>query len=75
MKLYTVTIFGYRFYFTGNLTAEAIKGSEHFCVQLESDVNNTDPRKLFALLLDHIESVWKCSVTSVNVEHIFRINF
>ena len=75
MKIYTATIYGHKFYFTGNLMTEAIKAVEFFCKQLESDANNTDPQELFTFLLNHIESYWDCSVTPMNIEHIFRINF
>lgn len=75
MKLYTATILGRKFYFTGQLTTEATKAAEHFCVQLDSDANNSDPKKLFMLLLNHFEANLDCLVAPVNVEHIFRINF
>ena len=75
MKLYTATILGHKFYFAGHLTTKAVKSAEHFCSELDFDANNSDPQKLFTLLLNHFEADSDCSVTPVNVEHIFRINF
>lgn len=75
MKLYTITIHGHKFYFTGNLKDELITATEQFCRQLESKTNNTDPQKIFALVLRYIKSDCDCSVTPVDIEHIFRINF
>ena len=75
MKLYVVTIYGHKFYFTGQMTAQATGAAEHFCAQLDPDANNSDPQKLFMLLLDHIKSELDCSVVPVDVEHIFRINY
>lgn len=75
MKLYTATILGHKFYFTGQLTAEATKAADLFCVQLNAETNNFDPQKLFLLLLNHIETRGNCTVNPINVEHIFRINY
>lgn len=75
MKLYTATIRGNKFYFTGDLTAESTKAVEHYCLHLESDKSNADPKELFMHLLNHIKSDLGVSVTPVNIENIFRINF
>lgn len=75
MKLYIVTIYGHKFYFAGEMTAQITEAAEHFCIQLESNIKNSNPQKLFLLLLKHIQSDWNCPVTPVNIEHIFRINF
>lgn len=75
MNLYAVTIYGHKFYFTGELTAEATEAAEHFCAQLECNANDSDPRKLLMLLLRHIESGLASPVVPVGVKHIFRINF
>lgn len=75
MRLYIVTICGRKFYFTGDLTAEITEATEHFCIQLEPDMKNSNPQKLFFLLLNHIKTDWDCPVEPVNIEHIFRINF
>lgn len=75
MKLYAITIYGHKFYFTGELRPETTTAVEHFCRQLESDMNETAPQKPFAFLLNYIKSTYNCPVTPINIEHIFRINF
>jgi hypothetical protein len=75
MKLYTMIIRGHKFYFTGNLKDELITATEQFCRQLESKTNDSDPQKIFTLVLKYIKLVYGCSVTQLNIEHIFRINF
>lgn len=75
MKLYTATIRGFKYYFSGDLTFEAIQASEQFCHKLEADSKSTDTATLFTLLLSYIESNLGVSVTQVNIDHIFRINY
>lgn len=75
MKLYTVTIRGTKFYFSGDLTSEVIQASEQYCLKLEADAKSYSTIILFKLLLSYIESDLGISVTQVNVEHIFRINY
>ncbi len=75
MKLYTVTIRGYKYYFSGNLTCENIQASEQFCLKLEMDAKFTDAATLFTRLLEYIESDLGVAVTQVKIEHIFRVNY
>lgn len=74
MKLYTVTIRGYKYYFSGNLTSEAITNSENFCLKLEKDCKSVNAATLFDRLINYISSELGLSITPVNIEHIFRIN-
>lgn len=75
MKLYTVTIRGFKYYFSGDLTFEAIQASEQFCHKLEENAKSTDTATLFTLLISYIKSDFGVSVTQVNIDHIFRINY
>ena len=75
MNLYTVTIRGRKYYFSGDLNAEDIKSCELFCLQLESQEKNVHPKILFESFLHYIDSNLKCAVSPINVEHVFRINF
>lgn len=75
MKLYAVTIRGYKFYFSGDLSDEVVGAIEEFCNKLEKDAKAVDEQTLFTLLLSHIDLDLGVSVTQVNVDHIFRINF
>lgn len=75
MKLYTVTIRGFKYYFSGDLTPEVIQASEQYCLKLEAGAKSYNTIILFKRLLSYIESDLGISVTQVNVEHIFRINY
>ena len=75
MKLYAVTIRGFKYYFSGYLSLQAIQASEHFCLALEKDANSFDTNVLFERLLSYIDSELGLSVTPVNMEHIFRVNY
>ena len=75
MKLYTVTIRGFKYYFSGNLTPEAITASENFCLKLERNSKTVNTATLFELLIDYIVSELGLSATPVTVEHVFRINY
>ena len=75
MKLYVVTIRGRKYYFSGDLTSEAIQASERYCLDME--VNNTDTNHatLFKHLLKYIDSTLGYAVVPICVDHIFRINY
>lgn len=75
MKLYTATIRGRKYYFSGDLTPEAIRASEQFCLNLEMNAPNAHHQTLFECLLKYIELDLEFEVVSINVEHIFRINY
>ena len=75
MKLYTATIRGRKYYFTGNLNEEVIKSCDCFCRKLESAKKDVHPNILFEYMLDHINSNYKCDISQVNIDHIFRINY
>ncbi len=75
MKLYTVTIRGYKYYFSGDLTPEVINASEKFCLKLERDGKSVNAAALFERLINYITSELRVPVRPVNVEHIFRINY
>lgn len=75
MKLYTVTIRGRKYYFSGVLTPEAIQASERYCLDLELNNKNTHHATLFEYLLKYIESTLGFAVIPISVEHIFRINY
>lgn len=75
MRLYTVTIRGFKYYFSGNLTHEAVIAIENFCLKLESNSKSVDTTMLFQYLINYIASELELSATPVNVEHIFRINY
>ena len=69
MKLYSVTIRGFKYYFSGDLTSEAVTSIENFCLKLKMNSTSTDKTTLF----EHSEL--GLTVTPINVEHIFRINY
>lgn len=75
MKLYTVTIRGFKYYFSGNLTPETINASENFCLKLTKNSKAINTDTLFDLLINYISSDLKLTVKPVSVEHIFRINY
>lgn len=75
MKLYTVTIRGFKYYFSGNLTPEAITASENYCLKLERISKSVNAATLFDHLTNYIASELGLPVTPVTVEHIFRINY
>lgn len=75
MKLYTVTIRGYKYYFYGNLSTEAINSIENVCINLERNSKSDDAVILFEYLVKHITLDLRFPITPVNVEHIFRINY
>ncbi len=75
MKLYTVTIRGFKYYFSGNLTPEAINASESFCIKMEKEGKSVNTAALFDHLINYIASELGIRVTPINVEHIFRINY
>ena len=75
MKLYTVTIRGFKYYFSSDLTPEAISASESFCLKLERDGKSVNAAALFDCLINYIASELGVPVTPVSVEHIFRINY
>lgn len=75
MKLYTVTIRGFKYYFSANLTPEAINAIKYFCLKLERDSKSVDTAALFDRLISYIASELGLPITPVNVEHIFRINY
>lgn len=75
MKLYTVTIRGFKYYFSGNLTPEAIAASENFCLKLERDNKSVNTDKLFDRLIDYIFTELRVPVIPVKVAHVFRINY
>ena len=75
MNLYAVTIRGFKYYFSGDLSLQAIQASENFCLTLKKDANSFDTNILFERLLSYIDSELGLSVTPVNIEHIFRVNY
>lgn len=75
MKLYTVTIRGRKYYFSGNLTQKAIQACDLFCLDLELNYKDTPHETLFEYLLKYIESTLGFSVNPIAVDHIFRINY
>lgn len=75
MKIYTVTIRGFKYYFSGDLSPEAIQASECFCFGLEMDDKSVNTNVIFKRLLSYINSELGLSVTPVNIEHIFRVNY
>ena len=75
MKLYSVTIRGFKYYFSGDLTSEAVTSIENFCLKLKTNSTSTDKTTLFEHLINYIASELGLTVTPINVEHIFRINY
>lgn len=75
MNLYTATIRGFKYYFSGNLTPDAIQAIEQFCLKLRTVDKSVDANEIFNRLLNYINSNMGLSATSINVEHIFRINY
>lgn len=75
MGLYAVTIRGYKYYFSGNLTSEAINAIESFCQNLERNSKSVDAVALFDRLISYISSELGLPISPVNVEHVFRINY
>ena len=75
MKLYTVTIRGRKYYFSGYLTQEAKQNCDLFCLDLELNYKDTHHETLFEYLLKYIESTLGFSVNPIAVDHIFRINY
>lgn len=75
MKLYTVTIRGFKYYFSANLTPEAINAIEGFCLKLEKGGKSFNVDTLFNLLANYISSELQLPIIPVKIEHIFRINY
>lgn len=75
MKLYTVTIRGFKYYFGANLTLEAISSIESFCLELEKSSNSVDVTTIFGFLANYISSELQLPITPVKIEHIFRVNY
>ena len=75
MKLYTVTIRGFKYYFSGDLTPEAINAIESFCLKLEMDSKSANAATLFERLRNYITSEQGLPVTPVKIEHVFRVNY
>lgn len=75
MKLYTVTICGCKYYFTGDLTPDDVKSAEKLCAEIKADTTYPDSHHLFMLLINHLNSNTHSTVAPINIEHIFRINF
>lgn len=74
MKLYTVTIRGFKYYFAGDLLPGAINVIESFCLKLEREGKAVDAVVLFDRLIHYVTLELRLPITPVNVEHIFRIN-
>ena len=75
MKLYAVTIRGRKYYFSGDLTPEAIEAIEQFCLNLEMNKNNAHHQILFESVLKYTVSSLGFEIIPINIEHIFRINY
>lgn len=75
MKLYTVTIRGFKYYFYGDLTIDAINATEKFCRRLEVDGKADNATVSYERLINYIVSELGQSVTPITVEHIFRVNY
>lgn len=73
MKLYTITISGKKFYFTGCLAPCLYDQIEQFCRDGLSNANSS-PQILFELLIQYITTELRQEITPIEVEHIFRVN-
>ena len=75
MKLYTVTIRGFKYYFSGDLTPDGIIAIENFCLKLGMDGKSANAATLFERLRNYITSELDMPITSVKIEHVFRVNY
>jgi hypothetical protein len=75
VKLYTVTIRGFKYYFSCDLTPEGITAIERFCLKLEIDGKSANAATLFERLRNYIASELGLPVTPVKIEHVFRVNY
>lgn len=75
MKLYIITICGFKFYFLGDLTPEAINVCECVCLRLKMDGKADNARALYERLISYMVSELEQAVTPIAIEHIFRVNY
>lgn len=74
MKLYTVTISGYKYYFIGDLSESIIKSIDDFCKSISYSEFSTDFEKVFLSFYSFLCNNTKSTVDPVSIDHIFRIN-
>lgn len=75
MKIYSVTIRGHKFYFTGDLPPSIVKEIDLLCGKLSLYPSCIEPAKLFAIFSDSIRLNFGYSITSIGIDHVFRVNF
>ena len=73
MKLYTFSIYGQKFYAIGTLSQEEVEKVQKKCAEICKTHKAhwiKNPKTVFAQLLSTLQGI-----SSVEVEHIFRINY
>ena len=74
MILYAVTISGYKYYFTGDISESSIKMIDKFCDSLNDREIMTNSKCTFAYLYNYIRNDLGCKIEPISIEHVFRIN-
>lgn len=74
MVLYTVTISGHKYYFTGKLSESSISMIDKYCEDIYGHEITADHKRAFSRLYNYICNDLGCKIEPISIEHVFRIN-
>lgn len=73
MEIYTVTICGEKFYFSGNLSKEEIKIANKVCEKMSVKAIKLNADIIFCEFLNILNAIVKEPVFQIRIKAVFRI--
>ena len=74
MNIYAVTIYGDKFYFYGNLSAEECEIIMHICSDLSEQCGEKGTIDLFENFMHKSNNLLRNKIFQIRVKQLFRIN-